>query len=298
MLGTDKGSVWVDDSQSNTNRPDMIAPVPWDGSYPWRSTGTGAKFSNGDLFMTWIDPKPKDLEKAGSAFHKYDYHVLTCFAYHRDFVAQLPSGEWCRSAYVCNHGENPTATSITIDVSNNNDKATLDNHVSVDTVFDTIGYSDNGTCENTWLDVPNTQCKMKTVCYENVKGVTKGMVKALKDLAKNGDSGVFQQSTVAEARWNPCKSGRDTCIGGWDHFERDITKVSQTLEVNVKDQNGNSKGHLDYELDCSQAKSCQACNNAKFTAAVASAFVGAIFGPILGPIPSLTAQGTCLANGC
>ena len=139
---------------------------------------------------------------------------------------------------------------------------------------------------------------MKTVCNENVDGVAKGMVKALKDLAKNGDSGVFQQTKVADSRWNPCKSGRGTCIGGWDHFERDITKVSQTLQVNVKDQNGNCKGHLDYKLDCTHAKSCEPCNKAKFSVAVASAFVGAVFGPIFGPIPSLNEQGTCLANGC
>ena len=34
-------------------QPDMIANVPWDGSYPWRGSGVATKFPNGDTFQVW-----------------------------------------------------------------------------------------------------------------------------------------------------------------------------------------------------------------------------------------------------
>ena len=38
--------VWTIDG--TPNRPTMMANVPWDGSYPWRSNGVDVKLPNGE----------------------------------------------------------------------------------------------------------------------------------------------------------------------------------------------------------------------------------------------------------
>lgn len=98
-----KGAVWSADG-ANTYAPDMDVNIPWDGSYPWRVSAVEADFPNGDHFSAWVDPQYKDPETAGFAWHHYDPHAFTCFSYHKKFLHQLPDGQWCSSAYVCNHG--------------------------------------------------------------------------------------------------------------------------------------------------------------------------------------------------
>jgi hypothetical protein len=86
----------------------MIVNVPWDGSYPWRSSGVSAKFSNGDTFKVTINPAIKDPGWAGVATHTYNEVGLLCWSYHSDRVYQLDDKKWCSSAYVCNHGTAPS----------------------------------------------------------------------------------------------------------------------------------------------------------------------------------------------
>src|SRR5690348_4261824 len=45
-------------------QPEMIANVPWDGSYPWRGSGVKTRFPNGDEFQVWINPAIKDWDES------------------------------------------------------------------------------------------------------------------------------------------------------------------------------------------------------------------------------------------
>lgn len=100
------GNPW--DGKNNWIRPDMMADVPWDGSYPWRTTGTSVKMPNADIFTVTIDPAIPDYDAkntrlAGKASHTYDEHDLDCYASHQRDVYTLDDGTKCSSAYICNH---------------------------------------------------------------------------------------------------------------------------------------------------------------------------------------------------
>ncbi|KAJ0132023.1 Transposase [Fusarium oxysporum f. sp. albedinis] len=87
-------------------QPDMIANVPWDGSYPWRSSGVATTFSNGDTFQVAINPAIKDWEEsksyAGDAKHTFG-NEFKCWAEHGKPAFDLPDGTACTSAYICFH---------------------------------------------------------------------------------------------------------------------------------------------------------------------------------------------------
>lgn len=87
-------------------QPDMIANVPWDGSYPWRRSGVATKFPNGDTFQVWINPDIKDWAEsnsyAGDAKHTYG-NDFKCWAEHGKPAFQLADGKTCTSAYICWH---------------------------------------------------------------------------------------------------------------------------------------------------------------------------------------------------
>jgi len=296
-----KGAVWTDEAMSATNRPDMVKEVPWDGSYPWRPATISVPMPNGDKFVIQVT-KPNTADGstiAGGMTTTYDPYLTPCYPWHKKFVHQLPNGQWCSSAFVCNHQSGPLSQSkITVTVSTNKDSATLDGHVSVDDVFNKISFQ--GTtlqaCEESTISIPGTGCTLTAACHGGVAGLTAAMLKSLKDLARSGDAGIFTQTTVTDQRWNPCKSGRDTCIGGWDRYERAVTKVAQSLSVYVADQNGNDKGQLNYKISCSAAKSCEGCNTAKFASAVLGLFPGV--GSMLGGVAKVAVVGVCSASGC
>ncbi|KAL2071865.1 hypothetical protein VTL71DRAFT_13100 [Oculimacula yallundae] len=87
-------------------RPEMIANVPWDGSYPWRGSGASAKFPNGDTFTAWINPAIKDWDQsknyAGDAVHTFG-GGFKCWAEHGKPAFTLADGKVCTSAYICHH---------------------------------------------------------------------------------------------------------------------------------------------------------------------------------------------------
>ncbi|KAH6957762.1 hypothetical protein BKA56DRAFT_601391 [Ilyonectria sp. MPI-CAGE-AT-0026] len=92
-------------------QPDMIANVPWDGSYPWRRSGVATKFPNGDTFQVWINPDIKDWAEsksyAGDAKHTYG-NDFKCWAEHGRSAFQLADGKTCTSAYICFHPDTPS----------------------------------------------------------------------------------------------------------------------------------------------------------------------------------------------
>ncbi|KAL0934819.1 uncharacterized protein CTRU02_209410 [Colletotrichum truncatum] len=93
------GSDWL--------QPEMIAEVPWDGSYPWRTSGVSVKFPNNDVFKIWIDPSVKDWAEsktyAGTSSHTFEEHAFKCWAEHGKHVFDLGDGTKCTSAYICYH---------------------------------------------------------------------------------------------------------------------------------------------------------------------------------------------------
>ena len=103
-----KGNPW--DGKNNWVHPDMVAEVPWDGSYPWRTNGVSSKMPNGDVFTVWIDPAipdytAADARLAGHVSHTYDGHELDCYGRHENAanIYTLPNGNKCAPAYICNH---------------------------------------------------------------------------------------------------------------------------------------------------------------------------------------------------
>jgi len=100
------GDVWRSDG-TVISKPNMMVNVPWDGSYPWRSSSVSAKFPNGDTFKVTINPGFKDPAWAGWAFHTYNEAALLCYSFHKERLYKLDDGKWCSSAYVCNHGDAP-----------------------------------------------------------------------------------------------------------------------------------------------------------------------------------------------
>ncbi|KAF6812293.1 hypothetical protein CPLU01_14929 [Colletotrichum plurivorum] len=88
--------------------PDMIANVPWDGSYPWRNSGVDVKLPNNDRFHIWINPAIKDWSSsnkqyAGGASHIFEPHPFQCWGGHGRHVFNLADGTKCTSAYICGH---------------------------------------------------------------------------------------------------------------------------------------------------------------------------------------------------
>ena len=90
--------------------PDMMVNVPWDGSYPWRSSGVKATFPNGDTFSVYLNPAIADPGVAGAAHHTYDnQHIFTCYSQHERGIYTLDDGKECASAYVCKHANSEPA---------------------------------------------------------------------------------------------------------------------------------------------------------------------------------------------
>lgn len=98
--------IWVDPTSFTpytTNPPEFMVEVPWDGSYPWRSTGVSAITPDGDTWSVTIDPSVADPDLSGSSSHTYNDVDLNCWSIHGFGIYDLQDGTTCTTAYVCNH---------------------------------------------------------------------------------------------------------------------------------------------------------------------------------------------------
>ncbi|RDW59200.1 hypothetical protein BP5796_12124 [Coleophoma crateriformis] len=289
------GEVWTDAHEAQLNPSYNGGAVKGDGSYPWRESGVNFKMMNGDEISVTIHPSVNDPAQAGSLTHSFDGHPLTCWAYHRAF------GGNCRTAYVCNHkdGPHPAARDqMSIKLSTTKDFAKLKGDIDVADVYGKMSYGDNGECDQSWTDIPGG-CTIKFRCHGNKKGTTPAMAKTLKGLATEFPN-MVKHEKLNEPKWDPCKSGRDTCVGGWVENWVDYTWVPQTLSIDVSDANDADQGALDYEIDCSHSPQCDVCKGLKFGTGFA-AWVAGMFGPELGIPAAAIAQGVsgvCTAEGC
>lgn len=309
-----KGKVWSDDG-GNTNQPDMEANIPWDGSYPWRLSTVETNFPNGDHFKVWIDPVYKDPQVAGFAWHSYDFHALNCFSYHKQFLHQLPKGPWCSSAYVCNHKSSPVPNPApapppekpnpyTVSISTNQDFATLDGNLNTDDVIGKVNYTSAGTCDESVLPVSSggRSCTIKFRCHGNIPDkTTPALVSGLKQTIK---AIALHQTLHDKKTWNPCKTGRDTCIGGWDFSDREVTKMPLTMSVYLQDGDHDDQGELSYTMDCSNTPECDACKGLKNGSGIA-ALIASVMVTALAPVAGAAAGGIgvlvnlgCTAAGC
>jgi hypothetical protein len=291
------GEIWKDAAESDLiSLPSQAANVDAGGSYPWRESGVSFTMSNGDAVSVTIHPNVNDPNHAGSMTHSYDDHPLACWSYHKALRTT------CKVAYVCNHkdGPHPAARDkVSVAISTTKDFAKFKGNIDPAEVFKSVSYGDNGKCDESWKDAPGG-CKIKYRCHGNKKQTTPAMVDALKKIGKDYKD-LVKHDTETERIWDPCKTGRDTCVGGWvDGPKTDITWIPQTLSIDVADAEGDDQGSLDYEIDCSSGPQCDVCNNMKAGAGLISMLAG-VFGPAFGipaQIMDQTIKFSCLAQGC
>ncbi|KAH9206127.1 glycosyl hydrolase family 47-domain-containing protein [Leptodontidium sp. 2 PMI_412] len=224
-----KGAVWNNPDLSSSNRPNMVAQVPWDGQYPWRAQwnwqGSKGTFPNGDVFSAVAFPGIADPNLAETVTHIYEPHPLRCFSFHKArFLHQLADGQRCSTAYVRNHQEGnqlqigtspspPAEQKVNTRVSINKDKAILNGNAAFDDIFNLAKINDD-ICDESTIEVPNSRdrwggpCSIKFRCHGNKKGLAEAMRTGLKNTAKESD--MFYHNLHQTKRvWNPCKSGRD-----------------------------------------------------------------------------------------
>jgi len=291
------GEVWSDVEGTKANDWTVYGKVPWDGSHAWRETGVTAKMANGDVVTVSIHPNVNDPAQAGQLTHTYDDHSLTCWSYHRDLPGV--SGK-CRSAYVCNHKDGPhpgNRDKIKIAISTTKDFAKLEGHFEAADVYDLLSYGDNGKCDESWKSIGGG-CRIWFRCHGNQDGLTKAMKYTLKGLADKAE--LVKHETITEGIWDPCKSGKDTCIGGWRHEDKDWTWLPKTMSMNVQNAEGSGVSDLEYEIDCSGGPQCDVCEGAKFGAGLI-AFVAGVFSRVLEAATGLLNQqitAGCFADGC
>ncbi|USP81303.1 hypothetical protein yc1106_08577 [Curvularia clavata] len=289
------GDIWQDAEETKVNPPTGTAVVSAaDGAYPWREEGTTFKLLTTDITVT-IHPAVNDPSPAGLLTRSEFGDKWNCFAYHKTIPGE------CRITYVCNKKDHPHPAArdkIAVKFSITKDFAKLSGNINPADVYGKIHYGDNGMCDESWTEVPGG-CKIKFRCHGNKKGTTPAMAKALKDIG-NGFPDMIKHENVNERTWDPCKSGRDTCIGGYVDKYVDYTWVPQTLSIVVSDANDADQGELSYEMDCSSGPQCDMCTSMKWGANFA-AWVAGVIAPELGFAGNLLAQsvsGSCLANGC
>lgn len=92
------------------NAPNMTVQVPYgDGAYPWVTSGTTEKMSNGDVWTVYIRSSTPNGYQAGTAVSKHDGgDTLNCWAYRGRPVSSainqtVNAHAICWSAFVCNH---------------------------------------------------------------------------------------------------------------------------------------------------------------------------------------------------
>ena len=291
------GEVWKDAEETQANDWTIYGQVPWDGSYPWRESGVTATIANGDVITVSIHPNVNDPARAGQLTHMYDDNALTCWSYHKDLLSV--SGK-CRSAYVCNHKDGPHPANrdrTKIALSTTQDFAKLSGKIDAASVYDLMSYGDSGSCDESWKSTGGG-CNIRFMCHGNRDGLTKAMKDTLKGLADKAE--IVKHETTTEEIYDPCKTGKDICIGGWRRQDKDWTWMPKTMSIDVSNAEGADVGALRYEIDCSGGPQCDVCKGAKLGAGFAS-FMAGLFSPVVGATAELLSQSisaTCVATGC
>jgi hypothetical protein len=257
-----------------------------------------ATIGNGDTITVSIHPNVNDPARAGQLTHTYDDHALTCWSYHKDLLGV--SGK-CRSAYVCNHKDGPHPANrdkAKIEISTTKDLAKLSGNINAADVYALLKYGDDGSCDESWQSTGGG-CNIRFFCHGNLKGLTKAMGDTLQGLAEKAEL-VKHETTKTKQVWDPCKSGKDVCIGGWRYEDEDWTWLPQTMSIDVSNADGADVGALRYEINCVGGPQCDVCKGAKFGLGFLS-FVAGVFSPVVGAAAELlvqSASATCLLNGC
>lgn len=160
------GDIWENPGPGSytTNSPLFMVDVPWDGSYPWRSSGVTATTPNGDIWTVEINPAIKDPGWAGVVQHKYNDIGLICWSLHGFGIYTLSDGASCTTAYVCNHKNSPPITpsplspETTFSHNSEGNSVTLVGTWSIDDIFKEAKLHDGGNgaqyCDG--LQVPHT----------------------------------------------------------------------------------------------------------------------------------------------
>jgi hypothetical protein len=150
----------------------LYMPVPWDGSYPWRSDGVSSKATNGDTFTAYIDGTVPDWKEshniAGRAKHTYDGNWFACWGDHGHRFITIDSGATnCFTTYICAHEDNVPKTPTRLSFYTSKDRVQLRGHWTADQLFGNVpfGGTDNAYCKkDQTVDLSGSDCKISYEC--------------------------------------------------------------------------------------------------------------------------------------
>ncbi|KAH7135634.1 hypothetical protein B0J11DRAFT_596808 [Dendryphion nanum] len=295
--------------------PTYMKNVPWDGSYPWRTSGVSQTLPNGDKWSVVINNTVGDPKLAGFAWHTYDPVALACWSRHLDGLFTLADGKKCSMAYICNHTPPPAPvpapvvppTKFTFNV--REETVALVGHHTPSSILNLVEWSgtEGRYCADKRITIPNSakfnkptlpDCSIKFSCGPNrakmmnsaaiqIAEKTNGLWKyETQDLpnCKKTVTCMTPQSCVTVCHQNA------ECTCGGQPDRREVTNVPGRVVLDIE---GDAQSRFEYEIVCpkeQREKDCGICNAAKL-GALALDLVS--FG-----LASALVGGACSMDGC
>jgi hypothetical protein len=290
------GDIWRQDG-AVISKPNMMVNVPWDGSYPWRSSGVSAKLPNGDTVKAIIAPAVKDPTWAGYATHAYNEVPLICYSFHKDRLYKLDDGKWCSSAYVCNHHGPPVFDTkpdpspaplpppeeslITTITSDKNFVGIYAQHAS--SVFghlnDRVG---NGKdCKETPVRL-NSRCEITFKCHTTGNAVALSDMKSflINNLPQVPGFASYEEVTYDGIckKFDSRPGHEGQCLQYTEKIDNYLV-VPRTLDIQVETSSSGRQpkpqASLGYEINCVNSVDCAVCKVERFIASSSGVLTGA-----------------------
>ncbi|KAG4439980.1 hypothetical protein IFR05_004554 [Cadophora sp. M221] len=267
-------------------QPEMIANVPWDGSYPWRRGGVTTKFPNGDSFSVWINPDIKDWAEsksyAGDAIHTYG-NGFKCWAEHGRTAFTLADGKVCTSAYICYHPPDtpappPPPPSPAFEAKTDYTMSTRDLNVTIQgTNREIEAWKPENVFHHIYEEVEGTQCKGASYGIGNGCSITfddcffsvQDNVAAMKNILVEAIAPKVSGTIVTKkGHYNgKCPPGGGPCDPGYD-FEYGQYTYPQTGSVIVRvfpkgqEDKSSIQSRIHWDIQCSSRGFCGSfCHN-------------------------------------
>jgi len=281
--------VWTIDG--TPNRPTMMANVPWDGSYPWRSNGVDVKLPNGDKFSIKISPGIPDLGWAGWATHTYDSTTLICWAFHQERLYKLDDGKWCSAAYVCNHRNNPTGrppTKTEFYVQPKTRSIYEANHRDIlNKVDGAIDAAHPNFCKSSDISI-GRGCNIKFECSGAGKASVQEMANYLKNTVANSKDFASYRSETTQVcvKWDSRPGFEGQCVQYKDKVDRYVT-LPESVEMVINNvppatspTGPSQQARMKYTITCggSSEWNCKMCNVVAAGLGAINGFAGAAAG--------------------
>jgi hypothetical protein len=313
------GDLFVKGDTSKFSPPTMRTEVPWDGSYPWRSSGVSAKFPNGDIFLVRIeDTSSKDnmFGNVGSATHIYDPHPFRCYAWHKPNLDTLPDGTKCESAYICYHDDDAEPTkptpaptpkpTATFKYTAYKEKVELEGKWRAGDIFKWTQFAsgDDYCDEEAWIPLPGSsqregQCMLNVQCGP---GKARGIVRAIANILDKHEEFMRTYTKKIEPS---CEDKRSVCMAPgncieqcmkWGPSEKVVTEVSTRGRGDLL---GLPDGQINvqYKIRCPGVDEYDRCDVCQGVGGLLSGAASLISSP-LGLFGSVMTFGICGSSSC